>query len=112
MASPDLPFEDIKRFAARIESKLVQGRSGTLSYKDSGLMWVRAEMASLSIAEQSEIFIPLRIDKILSGIEAGLHDPNEQATLEAELNQELDKVVRPLPFTALDSFLNILWYYR
>ena len=64
-------------------------------------MWVRAEMASLSIAEQSEIFIPLRIDKILSGIEAGLHDC-EQATLN-ELNQELDKVVRPLPFTALDS---------
>ena len=105
MATQTLPFEDIKRFAARIgaDSNLVQGRSGTLSYKDSGLMWVRAEMASLSIAEQSEIFIPLRIDKILSGIEAGLHDPNEQATLEAELNQELDKVVRPLPFTALDS---------
>ena len=107
MATQVLPFEDVKRFAARLGANinLVQGRSGALSIKHSGLMWVRAEMASLAIAEQSEIFIPLRIDKVLSGIAAGLDDPNEQATLEAELNQQTDKIVRPLPFAALDALI-------
>ncbi len=107
MATQVLPFQDVKRFATRLgaDTNLVQGRSGTLSVKHNGLMWVRAEMASLAIAEQSEIFIPLRIDKVLSGIAAGLDDPNERATLEAELNQQTDKIVRPLPFAALDALI-------
>ena len=66
-------------------------------------MWVRAEVASLAIAEQSDIFIPLRLDKVLSGIGTDVDDPTEQATLEAELGHEIDKVVRPFPFTALES---------
>lgn len=70
MATQPLPFDDGKRFAVRLGTnpELVQGRSGTISVKDSDLMWVRAEAVSLAIAEQSEIFIPLRLDKVLSGI--------------------------------------------
>lgn len=105
MATQPLPFDDVKRFAVRLgtDPELVQGRSGTVSVKESGLMWVRAEAASLAIAEQSDIFIPLRLDKVLSGIGGGLDDPCEQATLEAEMGHQIDKVVRPLPFTALES---------
>jgi rhamnose utilization protein RhaD (predicted bifunctional aldolase and dehydrogenase) len=68
-------------------------------------MWVRAEAASLAIAETSDIFIPLRIDTVLNGIARGLDDATEAATLEADMGAEIDTVVRPLSFTALDSLL-------
>jgi hypothetical protein len=105
MGTEPLPFNDVQDLASRLgnDPNLVQGRSGAISVKDSGLMWVRAEAASLAIANQSQIFIPLRIDKVLSGMQAALDDPTAPATLEADMGRPIDKVVRPLPFTALDA---------
>jgi len=105
MGTQPLPFEDVQNLAVRLgsDSELVQGRSGAVSVKEAGLMWVRAEAASLAIANQSDVFIPLRIDKVLSGIQARAGNPTELATLEADMGLEIDKIVRPLPIAALDA---------
>ena len=105
MGTQPLPFEDVQKLAVRLgtDGEIVQGRSGAVSVKEAGLMWTRAEEASLAIANQSDIFIPLRIDKVLSGIRANKSNPTELATLEADMGLEIDKVVQPLPITALDA---------
>ena len=105
MGTQPLPFEDVQNLAVRLgtDSEIIQGRSGTISAKEAGLMWVRAEAASLAIAGQSDIFIPLRIDQVLSGIQTNRDNPTELATLEADMGLEIDKIVQPLPISALDA---------
>ena len=94
MGTQPLPFEDVQDLAVRLgtNSEIIQGRSGTVSAKEAGLMWVRADAASLAIADQSDIFIPLRIDQILRGIQTNRDNPTELATLEADMGLELSLI--------------------
>ena len=105
MGTQPLPFEDVQNLAVRLgtDSEIIQGRSGAVSAKEAGLMWVRAEAASLAIANQSDIFIPLRIDQVLSGIHMNRVNPTKLATLEADMGLEIDEIVQPLPISALDA---------
>ena len=105
MGTQPLPFEDVQNLAVRLgtNSEIIQGRSGTVSAKKAGLMWVRADAASLAIADQSDIFIPLRIDQVLRGIQTNRDNPTELATLEADMGLEIDQIVQPLSISALDA---------
>ena len=61
---------DIRKYCARIgqEPLLVQGAGGNLSWKDGGVLWIKASGAWLADAEKDDIFVPVDLDALRAAL--------------------------------------------
>lgn len=63
-------IELINQFCADIGQNplIVQGAGGNLSWKDGSILWVKGSGAWLRDAKKSNIFVPINLDKLNSGL--------------------------------------------
>ncbi|MEK0081602.1 class II aldolase/adducin family protein [Benzoatithermus flavus] len=76
-------LEALERFSAAIgrEPAQVQAAGGNTSLKAEGILWVKASGFWLADAETRDIFVPVRLDRILGGIARDLADPVSAAVV-------------------------------
>ncbi len=80
-------LRELAAFSATIgrDPEQVQAAGGNTSRKEDGLLWVKASGLWLAHALERDIFVPVRLDEVLSGIGAGAADPVSGAVV-GELN--------------------------
>ena len=73
---------DIRKYCARIgqEPLLVQGAGGNLSWKDGGVLWIKASGAWLADAEKDDIFVPVDLDALRAAMARAPHLPLPERT--------------------------------
>jgi rhamnose utilization protein RhaD (predicted bifunctional aldolase and dehydrogenase) len=78
---------ELAAFSAAIgrDPEQVQAAGGNTSVKQNGLLWVKASGLWLADARENDIFVPVRLDEVLGGIEADAADPVSGAVA-GELN--------------------------
>jgi rhamnose utilization protein RhaD (predicted bifunctional aldolase and dehydrogenase) len=66
----------INEFCTRIGRNrlLVQGAGGNVSWKQAGILWVKASGACIADADKSEIFVPVELGKLSDQIRLGNFD--------------------------------------
>jgi rhamnose utilization protein RhaD (predicted bifunctional aldolase and dehydrogenase) len=96
-------LQDLASFSARIgrEPTQVQAAGGNTSVKADGVLWVKASGLWLADALHRDIFVPVRLDRVLDGIAADRADPVSPAVI-AEANPEN---LRPSIETTLHALL-------
>ncbi len=69
----DSSREEIQRFCTRIarDRLLVQAAGGNVSWKSDGSLWIKASGTWLADAGREDIFVPVDLQHIESGIESG-----------------------------------------
>jgi rhamnose utilization protein RhaD (predicted bifunctional aldolase and dehydrogenase) len=80
-------LRELAAFSAAIgrDPEQVQAAGGNTSVKQDGLLWVKASGLWLADALERDVFVPVRLDSVLGGIEAGAADPVSGAVA-GELN--------------------------
>ena len=94
---------ELAAFSARIgrDPEQVQAAGGNTSLKQDGLLWVKASGLWLADALERDLFVPVRLDAVLQGIDADAADP-VSAAVASELNPE---GLRPSIETTLHALL-------
>jgi rhamnose utilization protein RhaD (predicted bifunctional aldolase and dehydrogenase) len=96
-------LRDLDRFSATLgqDPEQVQAAGGNTSLKADGVLWVKASGLWLADALTRDIFVPVRLGRVLEGIGGGESDPVSPAVV-AELNPE---GLRPSIETTLHALL-------
>jgi rhamnose utilization protein RhaD (predicted bifunctional aldolase and dehydrogenase) len=94
---------ELDRFSAALghDPEQVQAAGGNTSWKEEGLLWVKASGLWLADALERDIFVPVRLDAVLAGIARHLDDPVSGAVA-TERNPE---GLRPSIETTLHALL-------
>jgi rhamnose utilization protein RhaD (predicted bifunctional aldolase and dehydrogenase) len=94
---------ELAAFSARIgrDPEQVQAAGGNTSLKRDGLLWVKASGLWLADALERDLFVPVRLDAVLQGIDADATDPVSAAVV-GEFNPE---DLRPSIETTLHALL-------
>jgi rhamnose utilization protein RhaD (predicted bifunctional aldolase and dehydrogenase) len=96
-------LEALNRFSAALgrDPEQVQAAGGNTSLKQDGILWVKASGLWLADAATRDIFVPVRLDRVLEGVRDDLADPVSGAVV-AERNPQ---GLRPSIETTLHALL-------
>ena len=103
MIGQDAEFRALLRYSTMIgtDPSLVQAAGGNVSLKRDGVLWVKASGTWLAHAEQKDIFVPVRLDKLL----AATHADRAEDTTPFVLTEQNPSGLRPSIETTLHGVL-------
>lgn len=93
----------LKRISTELarDPLLIQGAGGNTSLKRDGILWVKASGCWLEDAEEKQIFVPVRLSKVLNNIIAQKAD----SCVGARLPDRASEALKPSIETALHAVL-------
>ena len=84
--------ESIKEYCANIglDSMLVQGAGGNVSWKDENTLWIKASGEWLADAKKKDIFLPINLKHLKDAIELSEFDVTPKALSKTELRPSIE----------------------
>ncbi len=79
-----------------LDSTLVQGAGGNVSWKDGGTLWIKASGTWLSDAQTKEIFVPTDLNKIKNAINANNYDIRPIACNNSKLKPSIETLLHAM----------------
>lgn len=90
--------ESVKRYCTQISQDplLVQGAGGNVSWKDGGVLWVKASGTWLANAENEEIFVPVDLMHLRTAIAEGKFTATPNTVGDATLKPSIETMLHAL----------------
>jgi rhamnose utilization protein RhaD (predicted bifunctional aldolase and dehydrogenase) len=90
--------QEVKSFCARIgtDPLITQGAGGNVSWKDGGLMWVKASGTWLAEAELKEIFVPVNLTHLQDALAAKNFSVKPEMTRVSSLRPSIETLLHAL----------------
>lgn len=88
----------VKAFCARIgaDPLLVQGAGGNVSWKDGGILWVKASGTWLAEAESNEIFVPVNLAHLQDALAKKDFSVKPQVNCKSSLRPSIETLLHAL----------------
>jgi rhamnose utilization protein RhaD (predicted bifunctional aldolase and dehydrogenase) len=90
--------ESVKRYCTQISQDplLVQGAGGNVSWKDGGVLWVKASGTWLANAGNEEIFVPVDLVHLRTAMAEGNFSETPKLTSETSLKPSIETMLHAL----------------